>query len=325
MDTLASELAVEIREYARRSADRAGSTRAVKPAHRVPFHWPPHPVSYEYNVHPTDWSGTTSLVAYGETFVVELAKTPFGVFGKAEALWLEAKGVDEADMLDALTASAEPLFARQFLIHRTLELDGRFKGHIRDLQPLELLKLLYCEDRDVAHEARVEVEVRASDPKWLPGLIEILRDRTHPMRRSAQWCVLDLFEALPTFVHDEGLEREAVEAMKHLIWDADDDYARTTYKAGVVLGGHIPHLYGGPALLECLEAPSKFGRRSAIHGLFHVVEWMPEMSETVVQQLRRCAELEQDPLLKTFASSMANDIESGEMEHVMEPVFSDEI
>jgi len=324
METLASPLATEIRDYARRSADRAGTTVAVKPAHRIRFHWPPHPVSYEYNVHPTDWAGKVQLQAHGEEFSVQTARTPFGVFGRCEELWLEAKGDDDAGMLEAMRMAAEPLFQRQFLINHTLEQTGRFRGHIRDLPKIELLKLLYCEDRDVAHEARVEIEVQASDPEWLPGLIQILDDRIHPTRRSAQWCVLDLFEGLPTFVSDEDGERLAVESMQRLIWDAEDDYARTIYKAGVVLGGHIPHRYGGPALLACLDAPSKFGRRSAIHGLFHVVEWMPEMMETVVQRIRGAAERESDPQLKAFAEGMANDIEAGELEHVMEPVFPEE-
>jgi hypothetical protein len=117
---------------------------------------------------------------------------------------------------------------------------------------------------------------------------------------------------------------EAVQAMKELIWSAEDDYARTIYKAGVVLGGHIPHKHGGPTLLECLNAPSKIGRRSAIHGLFHVVEWLPSMREQVVEALRRHAESEPDSALREFSTLMARDIAAGAYDHIPEPVFAGE-
>jgi hypothetical protein len=189
-----------------------------------------------------------------------------------------------------------------------LEIEGRFKGHVGDLGPLEHLKLLYCEDRDVANEAREEIETHARSGLYFPGLIAVLDDRRHPNRRSAQWCVLDLFEALPTFIESEREELEAVRAMKGLIWDAEDDYARTIYKAGVVLGGHLPYTYGWPVLLECLHAPSKIGRRSAIHGLFHVVEWVPQMREQVVEALREVAANDPEPILRDFAAAMADDV-----------------
>jgi hypothetical protein len=112
--------------------------------------------------------------------------------------------------------------------------------------------------------------------------------------------------------------------MRDLLWDAEDDYARTIYKAGVVLGGHIPHVYGGPTLLECLHAPSRIGRRSAIHGLFHVVEWIPEMREQVVADLKVVAHSDREPLLREFASLMADDIDTGAFDHIQEPMFPDE-
>lgn len=87
-------------------------------------------------------------------------------------------------------------------------------------------------------------------------------------------------------------EEAAVKAIRDLIWDAEDDYARTIYKAGVVIGGHLSEKYGAPVLLECLKCPSKFGRRSAIHGLFHVVEWVPAQRNDIVAAIRAAADAE---------------------------------
>lgn len=322
---LAAEIVPELRDYVERAVERSGGdTAAVRPSHRVKFHWPPHPVSYEYHVLASDWTGKASFEAHGETFEVRVARTPFGVFGRCDAIWHEDRGDTLELMLYNLRRSSEPLFQRQLLICETLERDGRFTGHISELSPLDLLKLLYCRDRDVAHEARGVIEAQASSRVFLPALIAILEDRRHPYRRSAQWCVLDLFEDLPSFCEHEDEERAAVAAMKGLIWDADDDYARTIYKAGVVLGGHIPYTYGGPTLIECLRAPSRIGRRSAIHGLFHVVEWMPDLRDTVVAALREEAGNETDPQLKQFAIDMARDIENQDPDHIPEPVFPEE-
>lgn len=321
---LEAEGVAELRSFCERARDLRGSSAPIKPAHRIKFHWPPHPISYSYNVHASDWTGQARFEAYGETFDVEVARTPFGVFGRCQSIWHEDRGESIEDMLANLRKSSEILFRRQLTINHTLERPGRFIGHISELPSLDLLKLTYCEDRDVAHEARTAIEAHASEPFWLPLFIAVLRDELHPFRRIAQWCVLDLFEALPTFVRDTEREAEAVAAIKALTWDAPDDYARTIYKAGVVLGGHIPDPFGAVALIECLDAPSRIGRRSAIHGLFHAVEWMPEMSETVVSALRLSAQTDPEPILRDFAAAMANDIEAGETDHVVEPVFAEE-
>jgi hypothetical protein len=313
----------ELTQFSARAAARCGTSAPVKPGNRIKFHWPPHPVSWEYHVHPTDWTGHTTLDAVGETFPVQVARTRYGVFGRCEPLWLEAKGDDESDMLDAMRDAAEPLFARQFTIAATIEQPGRFAGHVRDLDRVSLLKLLYCEDRDVAHEARVEIESHARDPFWLPCLIHVLHDRVHPHRRIAQWCVLDLFEGLPTFAGDSETS-DAVDAIRRLIWDAEDDFARAIFKAGVVLGGHLPHLYGGPVLLTCLKAPSAIGRRSAIHGLFHVAEWHPEMRPRILDALREVAETDEVPELREYARRMRDDIEAEANDHVLEPVLPHE-
>jgi hypothetical protein len=320
----AQALAEGLKAYIERAAEAAGTTEALKPGHRRQFRWPPHPVSYSFHVLASDWTGTAQLVLHGETFDVQVARTPHGVFGRCEAIWHEDRGRTEEEMLRNLRKSAEPLFRRQLAMSSCLERLGRFTGHIRELPPEDLLKLLYCEDRDVANDARIEIETRASSTPLLPALLVVLNDRQHPNRRSAQWCVLDLFEDLPGFTRSDKDEDDAVEAMRGLVWDAEDDHARTIYKAGVVLGGHLPHKHGGPVLLECLNAPSRIGRRSAIHGLFHVVEWLPEMRGEVVARLRQVAERDPEPLLREYAAQMARDIESGDTEHVADPIFPGE-
>ncbi len=312
-------------EFIQKAVDaNRGSTQANKPGHRIKFHWPPHPVSYDYHVTPGEWKDKGTFQAYAETFDVEIATTKHGVFGRCQALWIEARGEDRPEMLTAIAKACEPLFDRQFAISKTLSQSGRFKRHIRDLPPEDVLKLLYCSDRDVAHQASVEIETHVSLKIFTPALIEILKDRKHPNRRVAQWCVLDLFEDLPGFCADEKQENEAVEAMAGILWDAEDDFARTTFKAGVVLGGHLPHKSGGPVLLRSLKAPSPFGRRSAIHGLFHVVEWQQEMRDEVVAALRAHSKIEDNDQLKEFAVLLASDIELAEYDHIPEPVFPGE-
>lgn len=296
-----------------------GSTTALKPSHRLKFQWPPHPISYSFHVLASDWTGSAELEQLGEKFEVKVAKTPNGVFGKCEAIWLEARGDSIEDMLENMRSASAPFFERQARIATTLGLGSRFAGHIRDLAPLDLLKLLYCTDRDVANEAQTEIETHARSGVFTLSLIEILKDRSHPNRRSAQWCVLDMFEDLPAFCHNAETEVAAVKAVRGLVWDAEDDFARVAFKAGVVLGGHIPHKHGGPILLECLKSPSAIGRRSAIHGLYHVVEWIPEMKSDVIAALSRVAEDDPEPLLRQYASDIASDIEADETDHVQEP------
>jgi hypothetical protein len=315
-------LAQELRAFIASEAIRYGSTTAIKPPHRVKFAWPPHPVSYEYHVLASDWASKTSFEAHGETFEVEVAKTPFGVFGRAPIIWHEARGDDEESMLQELISSSKPLFDRQLTIARTLGKTGLYSGELRALPALDRMKLFYCEDRDVANSVHQIIETSKFRKAYFPALCEILNDRTHPWRRSAQWCVLDLFEDLPSFVSSENEGIVAVQAMKGLLWDAEDDYARAIYKAGVVLGGHIPHRHGGEALIECLSAPSRVGRRSAIHGLFHVCEWVPELASRVTTTLRSQGQNDPDPQLRVFAFAIADDIEVGGVDHTSEPVFA---
>lgn len=321
----AESIARELTAFVERDVVRlGGKTEALEPSQRVKFDWPPHPVSYSYHVLASDWKQGAALEIDGESFPVEIAATPYGVFGRCNDLWLESRGQSADEMLANLRLSAEPLFLRQRTINACLEREGRFADHVRDLQPLDLLKLLYCSDRDISNDARIEIETHASSHVFAPALTAILRDQRHPYRRSAQWCVLDLFEDLPSFCSSPEQEEDAVRAMKELIWSAQDDFGRIIYKAGVVLGGHIPHKHGGPVLLECLAAPSRIGRRSAIHGLFHVVEWLPAMRDQVVAGLEQVADSDPDPQLREYAEFMARDIENNEYEHVPEPVFAGE-
>ena len=321
----ADEIAQSLKDFIKAYAERVNSTVAVNPGHRRAFHWPPTPVSYAYHLLASDWSGHATFEAHGETFDVDVARTRQGVFGRCRQLWHEARGKSTAEMLKNLAEAAEVLFARQFEISDCLGLDYRFSGHISDLTPLQLLMLLYSKDRDIANEARIEIETHASSKVFAPSLIAILNDRTHPHRRSAQWCVLDLFEDIRSFCDTADLESQALEAMKQLLWDADNDYARTVYKAGVVLGGHLPKDKGGPILIECLRSPSRFGRRAAIHGLFHVVEWDASSRPEVLRALREFAKSDEDSGLREYATAMAADIANEKLEHIAEPVFSEEL
>jgi hypothetical protein len=319
--TLVEELRAFIEEAVARNG---GSTAATKPGHRVHFHWPPHPISHSYHVLASDWRGKGKVEIHGEVFPVRVARTQHGEFGRIDSIWVEGRGGDEAAMYEDLRRNSEPLFARQIAIAETLGVEGRFSGSIRDLPDIDLLKLLYCPDRDVSNEAKTAIELHASTGIFGPALVYILRDNRHPCRRAAQWCVLDLFEDIHSFCPTPEEESAAVTAMRNLLWNAEDDFARTIYKAGVVLGGHIPDRHGGPVLLECLRAPSAIGRRSAIHGLFHVVEWHPESRVSVVKALQETAAHDPDPVLREYAAMMARDIASGQVDHVGEPVFDGE-
>ncbi|MCW5938569.1 MAG: hypothetical protein KF884_06530 [Fimbriimonadaceae bacterium] len=305
-------------------AEAGGDPSPTKPSHRVPFHWPPHPVSSDFHVLGSDWTGSARLIAYGEEFEVQTARTPAGVFARLVGVWNESRGTTEEEAVQGLLEGAEPYFRRQFEIAKTLGIPGRYRESVRSLDALGLLKLLYCSDRDVAHEASVEIEKQASTGLFGPALVTILRDQYHPNRRSAQWCVLDLFEDLPSLISSEEGRAEAVRAVRDLMANATDDYARTVYKAGVVLGGHVCTPEAADALIDCVSSPSRYGRRAAIHAVFHLVEWMPETRERVLAALELAATEDDEPLLRSFAASQHADIESGAHDHMTEPVFPDE-
>jgi hypothetical protein len=324
-EKVAQSLAASIREFIDAYAAASGTTNVFPTGHRIPFHWPPHPISYNYLLHQSDWRGEIEADIHGETFKVELANTTHGVFGRSNELWVEALGGTTEEMLSKLRKTVEPLFKRQKQIAYCLGIEGRYQGHLNELEPIQLLKLLYCADRDVANDAHTLLETLPNKPDFLPALLGIIRDQKHEHRRSAQWCVLDMFEDLPSYCETESDEIDAINAITELLKNATDDYARTIYKAGVVLGGHLPDKNGGPALLGCLHASSKFGRRSAIHGLFHVVEWDPDARSVVVSALNEVAQTDSEPQLREFARLMANDIESASQDHIPEPVFEEEV
>lgn len=297
---------------------------AAKPDHRRKLRWPPPTTSHQFHVLPSDWKDSAVLEMYGERLPVVVARGNYGVFGRCEPIWLESFGETEADMLHQMRSDAEPFFRKAIGIHEVLELPGRFRSKIENLEPLALLKLLFAENRDIADDAQIEIEKHGRTNLFGPALIEVLKDRRHRWRRCAHWCVLDLFEELPAYCRDADEERAAVDAMKALMWDAEDDYARAVFKAGVVIGGHLSETYGGPVLIECLQAPSRIGRRSAIHGLFHVAEWVPDLRDSIAATLRIHAKNEDDPSLSEFARGIAGDIELESIEHCHEPLFPGE-
>lgn len=297
----------------------------VKPGHRVKFNWPPPLVSYEYRIPAEDFVLSGSFEVEGETFTAKLAETPQGVFAKCETLWLEVKGESIEDALLELSEASLPLLNRQWAIARTLGLKERYAQRIRDLDAISHLKLLFCSDRDIAYTSNTIIEQQAAAGDYSYSLIQILRDRRHPNQRIAQWCVLDLFEDLRAFCKTDELMNLAIEAIEDFIFNSTDDYARCTFKAGVVVGGHMPSVVGGPVLTRCLLSPSKYARRSAIHGLFHVVEWEPTLRNKIVGELEAYAESELEADLRRFAVGIARDLRNEANDHLPEPVFQEEL
>ncbi|MFW5697742.1 MAG: hypothetical protein ACOCX1_04205 [Fimbriimonadaceae bacterium] len=324
MSQQAQALVAALHRFIDRSVKRHGGTQAVRPGDRIPFHWPPHMISQDFHVAPEEWAGRAEMTIDGETFEVHVARTASGVFGRSEQFWNEAHGNTLEEMLESLRQSTLPLLNRQKLIAETIGRKGRFEGDIRHLPPAETVMLLYCPDRDVCHEALTKIESSASTGIYTPALIEILRDERHPNRRSAQWAVLDMFEDLPSFCPNTVCQSDAVQAIKALAWNAEDDHARTVYKAGVVLGGHICTEESALALLDLFDAPSKYGRRSAYHAVFHLAEWMPEYRPQILEKLNTAAEREPLDSLREFAACMARDIGEEARYHVDEPLFEEE-
>lgn len=322
----AEQILDAVRSAIRRGVEMAnGSTEAIDPGHRKAFHWPPPAISRDYHVTTDQWADESQHVLRGETYTVQWATNDHGIFGRVIDLWNEALGSTREEVLAELEKGAEPCFDRQDAISQALGLPTRYHGAVSELDNPELVVLLYCCDRDVAYSALIEIETRASRVRFLPAFEAILRDQEHPLRRSAQWCVLDMLEDYSAFCRDERDVESSVAAIEDLIMTADDDYARTTYKAGVVLGGHYCNELAADSLIRCLTEAKRAGRRSAMHAAFHLVEWMPEQRTRFVAALRRAAESESEPLLKEFALHQAHDIEEGSTAHVEEPVFEDEV
>lgn len=316
----ALQLLAEYRSFAAGVSESPG----LKPLHRAAFHWPPHPVALDYHVQANEWSETTELEIEGERHAVQLAYTRNGVFGRMPDFGNDARADSAEKVLKALSAGVRPLFKRQTEIATLLGRSGRYTGRISDLTPFDLVRLLFASDRDISHQACIEIESHASTAVFGPTLIAVLTDQRHPNRRGAQWAVLDLFEDLPSYFPTAEAQSPAIEAIRDLMWEAPDDFARTIYKAGVVLGGHICTEASAAVLLECFDAPSKFARRSAIHASFHLVEWMPESRDAVLAGLARCATSDPEGVLQAYAEGIASDIKRGLSDHVDDVFFPEE-
>lgn len=312
--TTSQEVLSSLESFLKEEEQRNGGKRpAINPGPRKHFIWPHRPLSAQYNVKPKDFKRTVRFEIYGEAFAVEVADTPFGVFGNCKALKAEAKGNNEEQMLINLERELEPLFNRQFAMSRVLGLSRRYEGSISELHPTQIIRLLYCPDRDVAHSAMTEIETHARNGLYTAALTRILKDESHPYRRIAQWCALDIFEDLQNICHSKEEVKEALNAVRSLMMNAEDDYARTVFKAGDVLGDHIANEDAGKILKEVAsEGPKPFGRRSAIHGMIHLCEWIPEEKESVIALLERVARTDPIPILRQYAKATIQDILSGE-------------
>lgn len=330
------ELAQAMAEFSRRHREALGlGTKALKPDHLQPWHWPPHSVGMDYHVDPNRYEPSEPLRVLDRVYRLERQETPYGTFGRLPEIWAEARGDNDDTMRAALQRQVRPLIRRQAEIARTLEVpphpwspphDGPrlYEGSIRDLSDLDKLKLFYCWNRSIAQEARLEIEVAGHRPTFYPALVQILRDTEHPHRRIAHWLVLDMLEELPLFCREAEGQQLAIDAIHDLMVEAEDDYARAIFKAGVVLGGHIMTEPAAAVLFKLTEAPSKIARRSAIHAVFHLAEWLPERKEEIIATLERCAANDPEPLLREFASAMARDVRAENLDHMTEPTFPDE-
>lgn len=320
------DLVAKLEDFIKSGVEKAnGETKPIKPGHRYPFHWPPHAISHDYHVDAASFNEIHTVGHRGVNLTCKIARTPFGIFGRVEDIWNEAKAETVEKVLEELVAGTNPWFDRFDDITNCLGRTERFTGSIAELPYHELIFLLYCPNRDVAHQALVEIEKQASTGLFAPALIRILDDDKHPHRRIAHWCALDLFEDVAAFAPQEEDQSHVIRAIKDLIWRAEDDYARAIFKAGVVLGGHICSHESADALLSCFKAPSRIGRRSAIHASFHLAEWLPSRKNDIINRLNEVSRSDSDAALRQFAECMARDVRSGAVEHVDEPIFPDEI
>jgi len=325
----AEQLLAEFQAFLHREEERNGGVQpALRPPHRVHFEWRRKLITRKYHIPVAAWTGHATLEIDGQQANVDVAETEYGVFGRCERFWAEARGASVDAMLAALREECEPLWDRQRSIACCLGIEGRVEAPLETLSGLDLLKLFYCSDRDVANEAMEVLEEKASQGIWGPSLLAIMRDRSHPLRRQAQWCALDLLEDLYGFFPDDTLRTDAMETLERFMWDCEDDFARSCYKCGDVLGDHIANDHALDLLLKVLEsAPSHFGRRSAIHGLIHITEWVPRSKDQVISALRRTSELDSQPLLREYALVAISDIGAGAPSlhpHGPEPSFPGE-
>lgn len=319
-------LKVELEAWVKVNVAGQGSdSHPVRPKHYEPWRWPLPAVSHSYHIPVSEWHGRTILHAEGDDYEVVVARTPWGVFGRCEALRAEAKGDSDEEMLDELLGVCEPLFVRRRQVGDLLGLDGPYRGRMRELDDISLLKLFYAPDRAISHDAQNALETRGRLAEFGPALVSILKERDHRNRRTAQWLVLDLFEDLSSYCPTSATESEAVQAIKTLMWEANDDYARTIYKAGVVLGGHVCTPESAATIIELMNAPSKIARRSAMHASFHLCEWMPTRKDQVLRTLEEASQNDPEPLLRGYCAALAKDVKNEVIDHVAEPIFPEEL
>ncbi len=321
----AQQLESDLRSWLNQQASSLGGNfAAIKPDHYRPWHWPIHPVSFNFHIPASEWHGVAAFTEGDESFEVKVARTPWGVFGRCEQLRAEAKGNSVEEMLAELRKICKPLFDRQVQIGSLLGLTERYEGSIRELKPAQKLRLLFASDRAIAHDAQNEIETGGDLCAYGPALITILNESRHPNRRTAQWLVLDLYEDLQSYCPTPESERAAVDAIRNLMWSAEDDYARTIYKAGVVLGGHVCTEHSADTIIDLMSSPSRIARRSAMHASFHLCEWMPAKRHKVLETLHMAAERDAELLLRTYCQGLARDIEREVIDHIAEPIFPDE-
>lgn len=318
------ELASELQEFIDRDVRRRGSTATIRPGHYEPWHWPPHPVAYDFHIPTGAWTEKDSIDSHGHHWLIEIAETESGIFGRIPDLSCDAHAKSLDELKRALKKRCAPLLNRWSRVARALEREGLANGSIRLFSPLQKLKLLYAEDRAVCRDAQREIEADGPAKLFGPSFLVILSDETHPMRRQAQWSVLDMLEDIPSFFPESSDRNVAIDAVVDLMRRAPDDYARTVFKAGVVLGGHVCTDYAADRVLELLTAESRIARRSAIHCVFHLAEWLPIRKSEILQALQRSSEKDPEPSLRAYAKCMARDIEAESVDHVTEPTFDDE-
>lgn len=320
-----------LNEYLAEATRELGSRSPARdPGHYHPWHWPLHPVSTEYHIPTSAFTETGTVEIAARPVEIAIARTASGVFCRCDHYRAEARGETLESAQKALITSIRPLLTRKALIAALTGIEspgtpGRYSGPMRDLPPDALVKLFFASDRSVAHDACHEIEASEHRRLFTDAFRRILDERAHPYRRTAQWLVLDQFEELPYYCADAECEQAVIQSIFDLMWeDADDDYGRTIYKAGIVLGGHVLTDFSAERLMALLEAPSKIARRSAMHAVFHTAEWMPNLRDVLVDRLKTIAPNEPEPQLRDFALAMARDIAAEETDHIMEPVFADE-
>jgi hypothetical protein len=320
--TSAKDLGNELRAWLdARAIKYKGQNEPKKPDHYTPFHWPVHPISHDYAIPKGAWNQIVSWEFHGKIFEVLVAETHQGFFGRCEGMRAEAMGASLQGMLKELKKTCEPLYQRRMEVARRLDLPEPYQGSLNDLDLLSLFKLFFANDRALAHDAANRLETGLPHAMMPHAMLEILRETQHQNRRVAQWLVLDMLEHHESYVTSEVTDADFASALRDLMWDAQDDYARTIFKAGVVLGGHMCTPASANTILELFSAPSAIARRSAMHASFHLREWMPEQEQSVLEKLALIAESDPEPLLTVYANGLRADILSGDTDHVLEPTF----